>query len=165
MSEDQTSRLALPVLQIGQASKEQTHNEALALIDLAVGASVEDVGIDVPPVDPQLGQCWIVGSAPTGAWTGNPHAIAGWTAGGWRFVAARPGLSARCATRQVQVTFGETWEQGVVRARQVLIDGERVIASRQPPVPSPVGGTTIDAEARASVTAVIAALRTHGLIG
>lgn len=94
MSEDQTPRFALPVLHIGQADKEQTHNEALALIDLAMGAVVEDVGVDVPPGDPQPGQCWIVGDAPSGAWAGNARAIAGWTAGGWRFVAARAGLSA-----------------------------------------------------------------------
>ncbi|WP_375272831.1 DUF2793 domain-containing protein [Sphingomonas sp.] len=165
MSEDQTPRFALPVLHIGQADKEQTHNEALALIDLAMGAVVEDVGIDVPPGDLQPGQCWIVGDAPTGAWAGNARAIAGWTAGGWRFVAARAGLSAWCRAWRMPVTFHDAWERGVLRAERLMVDGEQVVASRQPDVPLPTGGGVVDAEARAAVTSVIAALRTHGLIG
>jgi len=165
MSEDQTPRFALPVLHIGQAAKEQTHNEALALIDLALCAVVEDIGVDVPPDEPQPGQCWIVGDAPTGAWAGSARAIAGWTDGGWRFVAARTGLSAWCSALGVQVTFHDRWEKGVVRAARVVIGGEQVVASRQAAVPAPTGGGVVDVEARAAITSVIAALRTHGLIG
>jgi hypothetical protein len=164
MSEDGTPRLALPVLQIGQANKEQVHNEALALIDMVVGAVVEEIDVDVPPADPRPGQCWIVGAAPSGAWVGNAQAIAGWTVGGWRFVAATPRLSAWCVARQVHVTFGDRWEEGVIRAHRILIDGEQVIAGRQGAVPPPVGGAVIDAEARGALTAIIAAMRAHGLL-
>lgn len=165
MSEDQTPRLALPVLQIGQADKERMHNEALALIDMVAAAAVEEVGIDVPPADPTVGQCWIVGAAPSGAWVGNAHAIAGWTEGGWRFVAATPGLTAWCVARQMSVTFHDRWEEGAVRAHKILIGGEQVVAARQPAVPMPSGGTTIDAEARTALSSLIAAIRAHGLIG
>jgi hypothetical protein len=164
MSEDQTPRLMLPVLQIGQADKERTHNEALALIDMVAAAAVEDVGRDVPPVDPQPGQCWIVGAAPSAEWVGHAHAIAGWTAGGWRFVAATPGLSAWCRALERMVTFRDHWEDGVVRARRIVVDGEQVIAARQPAIAAPAGGATIDSEARQAVDAIVAALRTHGLI-
>ncbi|MFX4817188.1 DUF2793 domain-containing protein, partial [Acinetobacter baumannii] len=56
-----TSRLALPLLAAGQAQKEMFHNEALALIDLALAAAVESVGLNTPPATPEDGQCWIVG--------------------------------------------------------------------------------------------------------
>jgi hypothetical protein len=79
-----SARLGLPFLAVGQAQKELTHNEALALIDLALHAGVEAVGTNVPPAAPVEGQAWIVGSAPSGAWTGRSQALAGWTPGGWR---------------------------------------------------------------------------------
>lgn len=63
------------------------------------------------------------------------------------------------------VLFHDAWERGVLRAERLLVDGEQVVASRQPAVPLPTGGGVVDAEARAAVTSVIAALRTHGLIG
>ena len=87
MSDGSTSaRLGLPLLAPGQAQKEMTHNEALAAIDLALAASVRAVGLDAPPLSPTPGESWIVGASPTGAWAGQAGALAGWTAGGWRFV-------------------------------------------------------------------------------
>jgi len=165
MSEDQTPRLRLPVLHIGQSAKEQTHNEALALIDIVAAAAVEAVGIDDPPVDPQPGQCWIIGAAPTGEWVGNAHAIAGWTDGAWRFVAALPGLSAWSIADGRRVTFHDRWEDGMVRARTVVIDGEQVVGARQPEIAPPDGGENVDTEARVTVRAILTALRAHGLIG
>lgn len=53
---DTTPRLALPMLQPGQAQKEMFHNEALALLDLATQAVVEAVGVDAPPGDPVPGR-------------------------------------------------------------------------------------------------------------
>jgi hypothetical protein len=46
----------------------------------------------------------------------------------------------------------------------VTVGGQQVVGERLETVPSPSGGTIIDAEARAAVDAVIVALRTHGLI-
>jgi hypothetical protein len=45
-----------------------------------------------------------------------------------------------------------------------VIDGQQVVGPRLPDVPSPSGGTIIDAEARAAVDALIATLKSHGLI-
>ena len=143
---ERTERLALPIIAPGQAQKEMAHNEALALIDLAVQASVEAVGLEAPPPDPEPGRCWIVGNAPVGAWAGRAGAIAGWTAGGWRFVAPRPGLAAWSVADGVEVRCdGSGWRQGAAIA-------------------APAGGGTMDTEARATLTAILAALRVHGLI-
>ena len=75
MSTDATLRLGLPFLAAGQAQKELTHNEALALADASICAAVQGIAIDVPPANPALGQCWIVGATPSGAWAGRAHAL------------------------------------------------------------------------------------------
>lgn len=60
---------------------------------------------------------------------------------------------------------GAAWRQGEVRALRLLVGGEQVVGARGSAIADPAGGATIDGEARAAVAAVIAALRTHGLIG
>ncbi|WP_235532762.1 DUF2793 domain-containing protein [Sphingomonas sp. Leaf412] len=141
------------------------HNEALALLDIAAQAVVEAVGPNAPPPDPAVGACWIVGPEPTGAWGGHAGAIAGFTAGGWRFLAARDGMRAwsRADDRTVARVDG-AWEDGLVRCRRLLVEGQRVVAARQPAIASPTGGSTVDTEARTAIGQVLDALRTHGLI-
>ena len=165
MADDTTARLALPLLRAGQAQKEMTHNEALARLDLAVQARVETMGLDVPPADPAAGACWIVGPAPTGAWAGNADALAGWTADGWRFLAAAEGMSVWVADQAVRARYsGGAWRVGELAGKQLSIDGVKVIGVRAAAIADPAGGTTIDAEARATIGAILAALRGHGLI-
>ncbi|WBY07101.1 DUF2793 domain-containing protein [Sphingomonas sp. 7/4-4] len=91
MSDMHTPRLALPLLQPGQAQKEMTVNEAVARLDIAVQGAVIAAAIDAPPANPDPGDCWIVGSAPGGDWAGHAHEIAGWTHSGWLFVRPREG--------------------------------------------------------------------------
>jgi hypothetical protein len=141
-----TTRLGLPLLEAGQAQKEIWHNEALALIDLAVQATVTAVGLDEPPAVPVPGACWIVGSNPTGAWRGQALALAGWTEGGWRFVTPREGMAA--------------WHQGT-RSIVRYAEGQWRAAAVVAPA---AGGATVDAEARATLAGLIAGLRGLGLI-
>ncbi|HEX8555824.1 MAG TPA: DUF2793 domain-containing protein [Sphingomonas sp.] len=144
-----TPRFALPLIDAGQAQKEIVHNEALALIDLALHASVVAVGMNAPPADPKPGQAWVAGAAPTGAWAGHPRAIAGWTTGGWRFVAPRPGLSAwSIADQAVARCDGSGWD----------------LESIVPPIPDPLGGAVIDVEARAALTLLLAGLRERRIV-
>ena len=165
MEQETTARLGLPLLVTGQAEKELTHNEALALVDLVLGAGVEAMGLDTPPADPTMGQAWIVGDAPAGAWAGRARAVAGWTGGGWRFVAPTEGLSVWIVAEKLQARFvGETWVAGEVRASRVLVGDVPVLGPRGVAIAAPAGGTTVDAEARAALGAVLAMLRTHGLI-
>ena len=162
---DVTDRLGLPLLAAGQAQKELFHNEALALIDLVAGAGVEAVGVNAPPAAPTPGQAWVVGPAPTGDWAGHADALTGWTAGGWRFVAAREGLAVwSAADDTVARRRGGAWEIGNLRGHAVVIDGVAVVGPRQPGIVEPNGGAVVDAEARAAIGAVISALRAHGLI-
>lgn len=165
MSDETSARLALPLLQPGQAQKEMTHNEALALLDLAVGARAVEIGVNDPPATPAVGDCWIVGAAPTGAWAGHPQAIAGWTGGGWRFVAPFEGLSAWIGAAGVPARFvAGAWRAGEIAATRILVDGVPVLGARAAAIADPTGGATIDGECRAALNAVLSAMRSHGLI-
>ena len=162
---DSTVRLALPLIQAGQAQKELYHNEALALIDIVVAAGVQSVGLNAPPTAPALGACWIVGTSPTGAWSGAANAIVGWTSGGWRVVAPQPGMTAWSVTDQVFAHFtGTAWLVGDVAAARVTIGGNQVLGARRSAIESPTGGSVIDSAARTAIAAILGALRGHGLI-
>jgi hypothetical protein len=162
---ERSARWGLPFLAAGQAQKEWTHNEALALIDLGLEPAVEALDRNDPPADPAEGQGWIVGPAPTGAWTGRATALAGWTSGGWRFLAPRPGMAVWVLDQAVPARWtGTAWIAGELRARRLLVDGVPVVGAQQPAIAVPAGGTVQDQEARVALGTVLATLRAHGLI-
>ena len=141
-----TDRLTLPLLAAAQAQKEMTHNEALTLLDAVCQPVVAAVAPATVPTAPAPGTCWIVGNGATGAWAGHDGALAMWTAGGWRFVAAFDGMTVWCvATATIVRRTGGNWTSG-------------------PVIAAPVGGTTVDAEGRAAISAVLLTLRAQGLI-
>lgn len=162
---DMTARLALPLLQSGQAQKEVTHNEALVALDMLVQTVAENAGDDAPAATPLAGQTWIVGTAPTGAWAAHAGALAIWTEAGWRFAAPFEGMTVwvKAAGLPARRT-ASGWILGDVRATTVTAAGLQVIGARQPAIATPGGGTAPDAEARAAIAAILTALRTHGLI-
>lgn len=158
-------RFALPFILPGQAQKEAFHNEALALIDAALSACVEEGPLAAPPAGPAPGQCWIVAAGATGVWAGEEDRIACWTGGGWRFVAPVPGMLAWNLDLGCFLYWsGAGWSDGNMPAERFTIAGQQVVGPRLADVPSPSGGTIIDAEARAAVDAIIATLKSHGLI-
>lgn len=160
-----TPRLALPFLSAGQAQKEFTHNEALQTLDVVAAAAVEEGPLDTPPSSPVLGACYIVGSAPTDAWAGSPQALAAYTSGGWRLIAAIEGMSVYIKAAAVWAKYRSgAWEIGMLRGSSVVIGGEQVVGARAAAIPSATGGATVDAEARSAVDQILAALRQHGLI-
>ena len=165
MSDDQSARLALPLLAAGQAQKEMTVNEALARLDIAVQASVVAGGVDTPPVAPAVGQSWIVGEAPEGDWSGHDGAIAGWTPGGWRFLDPIDGMAAWAQDAGiVWRRVAGAWLAGELTGQRVSIGGVQVVGAQQAAIDAPAGGDTIDAEARAAIASILGALRSHGLI-
>lgn len=85
-----TARFALPLLALALAlaQKEVTHNKALTLRDALVQPAVEAGPQAAPPVSPAQSRAG--SSVPVHrAWDGEDGGLALWTAGGWRFVAAR----------------------------------------------------------------------------
>lgn len=160
-----TPRLGLPFLSAGQAQKEFTHNEALQILDSLVSGTVEELPRSSPPASPAPGACYIVDSAPIGAWAGTAGCVAAWTSGGWRFIAAIEGMSLGVRTSGSRITFHDgVWENGIVRASAVLVNDQQIVGSRAPAIASPSGGMTVDNEARSTIDSILAALRQHGLI-
>ena len=58
---------------------------------------------------------------------------------------------------------GTGWSEGTLPATALVIDGQQVVGPRLDEVPSPSGGTIIDAEARNAIDGLIATLKSHGL--
>lgn len=163
MTDLPTPRLALPMLQPGQAQKEMYHNEALARLDLAVQAAVHAADTNIPPDDPEPGDAWIVGDAPTGLWAGQAKAIAGWNAG-WRFIAPTEGMQLWVRESDGFALFSDgSWHIGNAYGR-LIVDGEQVVGARGEAIEDPDGGSVIDVEARGAILAILAALREHGLV-
>ena len=162
---DTTTRFALPFILPGQAQKELFHNEALVRIDLALHPAVEGPPAAAPPPAPAAGQCWIVAAAASGDWSGRDGMLAMWSEGGWRFLAPQPGTSAWNKADGVPLLWdGLEWLAGELPCAGLRVGGVRVVGERQPGIPSPSGGTIIDAEARSAIDALTAALMSHGLI-
>ncbi len=159
-----TSRFSLPYILPGQAQKELFHNEALQAIDAALHPAIEGEQA-VPPGSPGAGQSWLVAAGGSGEWEGQAGSIATWTEGGWRFTAPVAGMTAWSKPAGCRLHWtGSGWSGGEVVGTKIVIGGKQVLGERQPAVPSPSGGTIIDVEARAAITALTATLKSHGLI-
>ena len=160
-----SARFALPLLAAGQAQKEVVHNESLQLLDLIVAAGVEEEPLAAPPTDPQVGATYIVGTGATGEWAGHDQCLAGYTAGGWRFIVPREGTLAYVVSASVWIVFrAGSWETGAIRGQSLMLGGEQVVSTRGAAIAAPAGGTTVDAQARSTIGLILSALRTHGLI-
>lgn len=138
-------RFSLPRLFAGQAQKEFFVNEANARIDILLHPLVKGVA-DTPPASPVEGDCWLIGSAPTGHWQAHGGELAGFQGGNWLFVAPVEGMA--------------VYDTAAGKIRRFANGGWNT----PPQVPVPNGGTTIDAEARTAIAGLIAALTSAGIL-
>ena len=160
-----TDRYALPLLQVAQAQKEVTHNEAVATIDVLLHLAVETAQLALPPVSPTPGQAWIVAAAATGTWAGHVGEVANFGSGGWRFLMPREGCVAWL--RDVQrfaVRTAAGWHDDGWPAIGVRIGSRLALAAVPATIAPPAGGALIDSEARSTIAALIAAMRGQGLV-
>jgi hypothetical protein len=160
-----TPRFAFPLLASGQSQKEITHNEALILADALLAPVVQSIAPASVPASPQPGQVWIVGTAPTGTWSGQAGRLAIYTAGGWRFANPAEGMTVWSIADGLPVRRTQSgWQIGQLDAAQLRIGGNQLVGPRLAAVAAPTGGATVDTEARAVLDTILQRLRTHGLI-
>jgi hypothetical protein len=160
-----SARLGLNFLSAGQAQKEFYHNEALQTLDLLTAAAIEEGPRNSPPATPLVGECYIVGDAPTDDWAGRSHCLAGYTSGGWRYVDPIDGMSAYVKATSTWANYrAGSWEVGTLRGAGLVIGGTQVVGSRLAAIAGPSGGSIVDPESRAAIDQILAALRQHGLI-
>jgi hypothetical protein len=83
-----TPNLQLKEMFTGQSNKETKFNENMVILDVSVQGRVQDKDLNTPPGSPVNGHAYIVGSVPTGDWTGHALDIAYWMdeTGIWAFL-------------------------------------------------------------------------------
>jgi len=114
-----TPRLSLPFIQPAQAQKHVTHNEAIRALDLLVQLSFEDDGLTTPPAAPNEGDCFIVPTGASGAWSGQDGAIAVFLDGAWQYQQPCSGWRGIVLSREALVFFdGTDWAELSVDAVQ-----------------------------------------------
>lgn len=127
--------------------------------------TVEGAEMALPPANPPVGACYLVADGATGEWAGQDGSLAAFTDGGWRFVVPVEGTRVLDrASGQIVIYRNAGWETGIVRAREVSIDGLTILRERQPAIADPTGGSVVDSECREAVAAMLGTLRNHGLI-
>jgi hypothetical protein len=57
-----------------------------------------------------------------------------------------------------------SWDVGTLRGAGLVIGGTQVVGSRLAAIAGPSRGAIVDAESRAAIDQILAALRQHGLI-
>lgn len=141
--ESATPRFGLPLLFTAQAQKEFYVNEAHAITDMLLHATVEGIAEVVPAANE--GQCWIVGATSGGAFSGQADCLACYQNGQWMFAKAQPGM--KVFDRSVgQYRF---YNDGWTIANDISI---------------PQGGSVVDGEARAAIAELTGALRVAGVL-
>lgn len=139
-----TPRFTLPLLHSGQAQKEIFVNEALALADALLHCAIAGESA-APPADPVEGESWLVAAGAAGEWSGKDLSLACRQGGNWIFIPPRDGM------RIFDLSSG----------REQLFHG---VWKKASPPAEPVGGSTVDAQARAAISDLISALRAMGIL-
>ena len=137
-------RLGLPLLFSGQAQKEFFVNEALSRIDALAHPAIEGSSDD-PPAAPETGETWLIGAAPTASWSDHAGEIASFQSGNWIFAAPVTGMAIFDKSAGQMRRFDGVWRFAEA-------------------VEEPVGGNTVDQEARTAIAALIAALSETGIL-
>ncbi len=76
--------------------------------------SIKDRDLSTPPGSPGTGDTYIVGSAPSGAWSGKTNQVAVWSGSAWVFGVPRTGWVAYIEDEEVLSAFKTAgWSAGV----------------------------------------------------
>jgi hypothetical protein len=130
----QTPSLRLPLRAGEQAQKHVTLNEALTALDALVQLAVASRALSAPPATPAEGERFIVGQAPSGAWSGHADELAVWRDGNWLFHMPRQGWLAWAADEGVLLVFdGAGWTASAEALQHLMLLGIGTAADAENP--------------------------------
>lgn len=139
-----TPRYSLPLLHVGQAQKEAFVNEALGLADVLLHCTVQGSNA-APPENSLDGEAWLILENATGSWQGHEGEIAVRQGGGWLFVTPRDGMRVFDRSTGCEVLFFGSWRKASLPLE-------------------PLGGSSVDGEARAAIKDLVSALQALGIL-
>lgn len=132
---------------------------------MIVHASVLDFDRREPPEAPAVGDAYILGADPLGAFEGKADSLACWTDNGWRFVEPFEGLTTFVRSQGVHASYRNgRWGCGQVAASQYWLNDAPILGPKLAAIADPAGGKTVDQQSRSTLQAILVALRHHGLI-
>ncbi len=137
----------LPLLHVGQAAKELTHNESIMALESLLRGRAKDI-LSTPPVAnmSQTGDIFLIGGNASGDWVDRDGGIALNTGAGWLFLQPSDGFSLYVISQNCAATYGN--------AAWVLA----------PEIPAISASLAEDTSARARLDALCNALAAQGLI-
>lgn len=159
-----TPRHGLPMLSVGQAQKEVTHNEALLRIDRLLQPVAGSRSVSTPPPEPLPGDTYIVPVEASGAWTGFSNRLVTFDGFGWEFANPVRGSLVWIADEAQFSVFDDGWSADGWPVSALKIAGRQVLGVAPATVAEPSGGSVVDGEARAVLADLIAALRNQGIV-
>ncbi len=160
-----TQRLGFPFIQVGQAQKDVTHNEALVRLDGLLHLTVASRSSDAPPISPIVDQYWIVGAAASGDWLAHENELARWTGSVWQFAQPVSGMVAWIEDEAIIAVYGAgIWYADFLPVHGLRIDGVEIFGVAPVAIAEPIGGSVIDAEVRDAFGQLIAYLRQQGIL-
>lgn len=140
-----TRNAGLPLLFSGQAQKEFFLNQSLVVFDAVLPKTVQGV-VETPPEDTNDGDCFLVGSSPSGDWLEKSDYLAIRMGEGWHFLEPFEGMEVFDTVTRRKLVYLSQWYQPVAPSE-------------------PSGGAMIDTEARVAINDLIIALKNLGIIG
>ncbi|WP_310498865.1 DUF2793 domain-containing protein [Sandarakinorhabdus sp.] len=159
----ETTRLRLPLLAAGQAQKEITHNEAIAQLDRLMHITVISRELTSPPAEPDAGDSYIVPFSGTALWGAPAGTLMSWDGFGWQATTPITGMVAYVVTDAATTIFAAGWQAGWP-VSHLMIGARAVLGATPASVVPPNGGAVVDAEARAVLGMLLAALSAQGII-
>ena len=108
-----TPILNLPIAPGGATDLSVAFNQAMQILEAFTPLVVQDKDLSAPPatVAGDVGNRWIIGAAPTGAWAGHAYEIALCTAAGvWQFIAPPAYITAYVIDEAIDYRYdGVAW--------------------------------------------------------
>ncbi len=138
-----TANLSLPMLFAGQAQKEFALNQSLMIIDALLQKSIATT-LAAPPQTAEPGATYRIADNASGEWAGHENELATIVGGSWLFVPPSEGMSVYDRTARQNLFYDEGWQTAETPS-------------------APTGGAVIDTEARATLAALVDALRSIGI--